>query len=234
MPKKDKITDAMRLDAVTRYLSGEIGAKDLGGALGVDKKTVYRWIARFQAEGPAGFAQRDSYFRNYSAQQKEAAVKSYLSGEGSLEAICIKYKIRNERTLRDWIEVYNSHKSFDEVVRHRKGGSYMTKTRPVSQKERMQIVEDCIASGCNYNDIATRHDISYHQVYVWVKKYQEHGAAGLDDRRGRRTRQQTPRTEVEQLQVRIAQLERENYILQVERDLLKKAGELKRGNVSHK
>ena len=70
--------------------------------------------------------------------------------------------------------------------------------------------------------------MSYQQVYTWVKKYIELGEAGLEDRRGQRTAQQEPRTEEEELKIRIAQLERENYLLKMERDLLKKVEELER------
>ena len=61
-----------------------------------------------------------------------------------------------------------------------------------------------------------------------MKKYKELGEAGLEDRRGQRTAQQEPRTEAEELRVRIAQLEHELYITQVERDLLKKLEEIER------
>ena len=57
---------------------------------------------------------------------------------------------------------------------------------------------------------------------------------GLEDRRGKRTAQQEPRTEVEELQNELARLKRELYERTVERDLLKKLNELERGNAFRK
>lgn len=86
----------------------------------------------------------------------------------------------------------------------------------------------CLENGKNYGEIAQKYNVSYQQVYTWVKKFSQLGAAGLEDRRGKRTAQQSPRTPEEELKARIAQLEHENYMLKMERDLLKKVKELER------
>ena len=81
---------------------------------------------------------------------------------------------------------------------------------------------------------AIQYKVSYQQVYTWVKKYRELGEAGLEDRRGQRTAQQEPRTEEEELRIRIAQLEHELYITKMERDLLTKLDEIERRDAFHK
>ncbi len=53
---------------------------------------------------------------------------------------------------------------------------------------------------------------------------------GLEDRRGKRLASQTPRTPEEALRIENARLERENYLLKMELDLLKKVKELERGD----
>ncbi len=63
-----------------------------------------------------------------------------------------------------------------------------------------------------------------------MKKYQGMGLAGLEDRRGQRMAEQTPRTQEEELRIWNAGLERENYLLKMELDLLKKVKELERGD----
>jgi transposase-like protein len=73
-----------------------------------------------------------------------------------------------------------------------------------------------------------KYDVSYQQVYTWVKKYSELGEAGLEDRRGRRAAQQEPRTKEEEMQAEIARLKHELYMSNMERDLLKKVKELER------
>lgn len=104
----------------------------------------------------------------------------------------------------------------------------MTKSRKTSQKERQMIAKECLENGKNYGEIAQKYNVGYQQVYTWVKKFSQLGAAGLEDRRGKRTAQQSPRTPEEELKARIAQLEHENYMLKMERDLLKKVKELER------
>ena len=48
------------------------------------------------------------------------------------------------------------------------------------------------------------------------------GEAGLEDRRGKRKRDQTPRTELEKAQIEIEQLKRKLYIAEMENGLRKK------------
>ena len=74
--------------------------------------------------------------KSYPAELKYQAVADYLSGAGSLQAICKKYKIGNKKRLQDWIKLYNSHK---ELKCHT-GGSRMTKGRDTTYEERIALV----------------------------------------------------------------------------------------------
>lgn len=104
----------------------------------------------------------------------------------------------------------------------------MTKTRKTTQQERIAIARECIKSGWNYGELAIKYNVSYQQVYNWTQKYAEHGEAALEDRRGHRVANQEPRTAEEEMKIRIAQLEHELYMTRMERDLLKKLGEIER------
>jgi transposase-like protein len=104
----------------------------------------------------------------------------------------------------------------------------MTKSRKTTQKERVKIVKECLENGKDYGAMALKYNVSYQQVYTWVKKYSELGEAGLEDRRGQRAAQQEPRTKEEELQAEIARLKHELYMTKMERDLLKKVKELER------
>ncbi len=97
--------------------------------------------------------------------------------------------------------------------------------RKTTLEEREEIVAHCIAQGNDYKGTAALYNVSYSQVYSWVKKYQEHGKDGLTDRRGRHKRDE----EVDELE----RMHRENLRLKrqlEERDmlveLLKKVKEL--------
>jgi transposase InsO family protein len=60
LPHANARTNAYGRDlAVRRYLAGH-RVRDIAGQLGISRTTVYKWIARFAAEGPAGLADRSS------------------------------------------------------------------------------------------------------------------------------------------------------------------------------
>ena len=108
----------------------------------------------------------------------------------------------------------------------------MKSTRKTTQEERVQIAKECIEGGNNYGEIALKYNVSYQQVRTWTLKFRELGEAGLEDRRGQRTAQQQPRTEEEELRIKVAQLEHELYLTRMERDLLKKLEEIERRDAS--
>lgn len=232
MPQKGVVSPGEKVQIVERVLRGEIGLAEAAQQIGVDKETIREWIARYQAEGPDALVPHEKN-RVYPAELKLAAVSDYLAGKGSLLEICKKYKIRSTHLLRSWIKVYNAHGDLDSE-KHSGGGSYMKQGRNTTQEERIQIARECLSSGKNYGAIAQKYNVSYQQARTWTLKYEELGESGLEDRRGQRTRQQEPRTPEEELKARIAQLEHENYLLKIERDLLKKVKELERGNALDK
>ena len=192
---------------------------------GAHVSQVSAWIRQYRTEGAEAFTDSEKK-RKYDPELKAKAVEDYLSGRGSLEAICEIYHIRSAAQLLEWTRVYNRHKQSEEET----GGILMSETRKATPEDRLQIVQEYLAGGKSYEDIAQEHGFSYRQVYDWVKKYKAQGVAGLEDRRGQRTEQQTPRTPEEELRVEVARLKHENYMLKMERDLLKKLKELERGD----
>ncbi|RHS76030.1 hypothetical protein DW928_15625 [Firmicutes bacterium AM43-11BH] len=44
---------------------------------------------------------------------------------------------------------------------------------PCRIEERINIVEECINTGCNYASTANKYGCSYGQVYAWVRKYKD-------------------------------------------------------------
>ena len=57
--------------------------------------------------------------------------------------------------------------------------------RKTTLTERKEIVEYCITHNRDYKGTASLYDVSYGQVYSWVKKYDAGGEDGLSDKRGR-------------------------------------------------
>lgn len=204
-------------------ISGKVGQGEAARQVGVDESTIRDWVRQYKAEGATAFLNKE-HNRYYSLELKEAAVKDYLSGKGSLRDICRIYKIRNKDQLRSWIKVYNGHNDFKKQT----GGSHMTKGRETTQAERIAVAKACIANGKNYGEIAIAYKVSYQQARSWTLKYIAGGESALEDRRGQRVVQQQPRTPEEEMKIRNAQLEHENYMLRMERDLLKKLDEIER------
>ena len=166
--------------------------------------------------------------KKYSAELKLKAVQDYLKGGGSLRDICHKYKIKNEKSLREWILWYNGHREFKERS-SAKGEIYMTKGRKTTQEERAEIVAFCIEHGKDYGLTVETYKVSYQQIYSWVRKYEEKGVQGLTDRRGK-AKPENELTEEDRLR-------QENKILQakikdqeMEIALLKKLRELRGGD----
>lgn len=110
----------------------------------------------------------------------------------------------------------------------------MRKSRSTTQEERIQIVRDCIASGKDYGEMALKYSVSYQQIRTWTLRFEEMGESGLQDRRGQRKKDQTPRTELEQAQIEIEQLRHKLYLSEMENTLLKKLDDVERRDVFHK
>lgn len=53
--------------------------------------------------------------------------------------------------------------------------------RKTTLEERKEIVEYCISHNRDYKNTAVKFDVSYSQIYSWVKKYDTNGETGLTD-----------------------------------------------------
>ncbi len=165
-----------------------------------------------------------------SPEDKVQVEEEYKAGKGSLRNICKKYGIKDHKTLREWILCYNGQKEFRKRSGAR-GEIYMTKGRKTTQEERAQIVAFCIEHGKDYALTVENYQVSYQQIYSWVRKYEASGVDGLVDRRGK-AKPEDELTEAERLR-------QENRILQaklkdkeMEIALLKKLRELRGGDWS--
>ena len=56
--------------------------------------------------------------------------------------------------------------------------------RKITIEERREIVKFCLEHGRDYKGTASIYNVSYHQVYEWVRKYDAKGEDALADRRG--------------------------------------------------
>ena len=223
MSKRRKIKAEEKIRIAKACASGTLSLNAAAEQLGVHQSVVDDWVRLYQTEGEESFLPRKGN-RRYDPALKEAAVKDYLSGRGSIREICKIYKIRSTSQLREWIMVYNGHKDF----RKQTGGSRMTKGRETTQAERIAVAKACLANGKNYGEVAISYNVSYQQARSWTLKYIEGGESALEDRRGQRKKDQQPRTELEQAQIEIEQLKHKLKMLEMENRLLKKLEEIER------
>ena len=227
---RKKLTTEQKIQMVKLYFEEKASKTEIAERYGVDRASVRDYILKYEVQGIEGLLDQE---RNkvYSEQLKLQAIEAYKNGEGSLREIETKYGLRSSKQLRDWIKVYNSGRGFRQKM---SGGSRMKEARPTTVEERIQIAKDCIANGGNYGETALKFNVSYQQVYQWVKKFKEKGNAGLEDRRGKRLKDQTPRTREEELEIEIAKLKHELYMTKMERDVLKKLDEIVRRDAYRK
>lgn len=225
MPYKQKLSIEEKVKIIWDYLNNRINMSEAARRGRVARDTIAHWVQNYEIDGVDAFLSQKN--RVYSPELKRRAVEDYLSGMGSQSEICRKYHIRKRTQLQAWIEVYNTHGDFNSV-KHSGGGSYMKQGRETTQEERIQIAKDCIASGKNYGEMALKYQVSYQQVRTWTLRFEQIGATGLEDRRGRRKKDQTPRTELEKAQIEIEQLKHKLYLAEMENALLKKLDEIER------
>ena len=229
---KSKVAYEKKIEIVQDYLEGRVGYKESIRRANNSAASFRQWVHLYEEKGEAGLLP-NSRNNIYPEDVKRKAVQEYLSGNDGLEYICEKYGIRSTAILRKWIKVYNAHGDFNSF-RFSGGGSYMKQGRDTTKEERLEIVKDCLASGKNYGEMALKYKVSYQQVRSWTLRFGEMGEAGLEDRRGKRKKDQAPRTALEQAQIEIEQLKHKLYLAEMENALLKKLDEVERRDAFRK
>lgn len=144
--------------------------------------SLSEWVAKYRAVGPEAFT-HSYHNKSCSSELKTQAVEEYLSGKGTILEFTVKHGISVTKVFRRWILKYNADielKSYDP-----KREVYMAETqRKTTLAECKEIVGYCIAHDRDYKGTASLYDVSYSQVYSWVKKYDAAGEDGLSDKRG--------------------------------------------------
>ena len=224
MSRKSKVSTEIKVQAVEDYLKGIKSLSEISNELNIYKSAVSAWVRKYKTFGKEGLLNK-GYNTSYSPQVKTQAVIDYLDGKGSLDDICIKYKISAIGILQQWIKKYNGHKIFKS--HSTKGDKLMTKGRKTTYEERIEIVSFCFANDHDYNLTANKFNVSYQQVYTWVKKYNKDGYNTLVDRRGK-NKAFEELSESEKFSAQLKLLEAENRRLKIENDFLKKLEEIER------
>lgn len=225
MGRKPKISVEEKIFICEQYLNGIKSLGRLAKDNGINTETIRRWINQYREYGSNVF-QPKAHNRKYTKEFKQEVVEAYLRGEGTPEHLAVKYDIPAYSTVYSWIIKYNNLevlKDYDP-----KPEVYMKEhSRKTTYEERIEIVKYCLAHNKNYKETAEIFDVSYTQVYQWIKKYSDSGEEGLTDKRGKR-KEAEQLSEIEILQRKVKILERQLKEKEMENELLKKVKEIER------
>ena len=224
MGRKSKFSTEEKLKYILRCIEGKDSINHAANMIGIHHGTLSQWIRNYQSLGIDGL-KTTSKNSIYTKTLKETAVVEFLTGVCSQRDICKKYGIRSNAQIQNWILKYNSH---EELKDSGTGGMLiMANGRKTTYDERIEIVKYCIEHQNNYAETAQKHKVSYQQVYAWTCKYESHGVNALQDRRGKR-KKDDQMSELEKLKAQNKLLEAENHRKQMEIDFLKKIDEVER------
>lgn len=224
MSRKTKFTPEEKEQAVIDYLDGNKSRTQICEELCISSRTIQDWAIIYNRHGISGFS-RKTRNRSYSKEFKRKVVGEYIRGEGSSIELGIKYDIPSG-LLRSWARMYNANRELKDY--DPKQEVYMAEARrKTTLEERKEIVDYCINHHRNYKDTAAKFDVSYSQVYSWVKKYDVNGEDGLTDRRGHH-KTDDEADELERLRRENLRLKRQLEEKDMAVELLKKAKEFER------
>ena len=226
-----KYSAKLKVAACEDYLSGEFSNREICEKYGIhfnEKSRVSelnKWIKIYMNNGESAFIHKKGN-DTYSASFKEKVVQDYLEGKGSFAELTIKYNIRGNDTVRRWVLLYNANRKLKDYCPNRE--VYMADARrKTSMEERKEIVNYCIEHDRDYKRTASIYNVSYSQVYSWVKKYDSNGEDGLIDKRGHH-KMDDEVDELERLRRENARLKRQLQEKDMLAELLKKVQEFER------
>ena len=230
MRKNRKYSPEEKIQVAREYLSGKSSYREIAHRLGYHSSSdgypgcLRQWVDLYRSHGEEAFYKIKN--NTYTKEFKQMVVEEYLNGCGSLQSLAIKYKIRSTSILKNWVSIYNANRELKDYCPKRE--VYMAEARrKTTIEERKEIVEYCINHNRNYKETASIYDVSYSQVYSWVKKYDVYGEDGLTDKRGRH-KSDDEVDELERLRRENTRLKRQLEEKDMLAELLKKVQEFER------
>ena len=223
---KSPYTPELREKIAKEYLAGNISSIELARKYNIPSDTTVRvWAQKYNEHGISAFI-KGRRSAHYSSVFKTMCVELCISGQMSVSEVVAKYNISAQQILRRWIMKYNANRELQDYLPNRE--VYMAESkRKTTIDERKEIVEYCIAHNYNYSNTAAIYDVSYSQVYSWVKKYKANGVEGLIDKRGQHKTDDEV-DELERLRRENARLKRPLEEKDMLAELLKKVQEFER------
>ncbi|MFJ2047912.1 helix-turn-helix domain-containing protein [Paenibacillus marchantiae] len=225
MSKRSRVSLEGKLRAVKQCIAFKSSPNQEAKQLGCSAYTVRKWIWKYKEEGLRRLVESRTW-NAYSNELKQAAVQDVLSGRCSIEKAIQTYRISSRSVLSKWISKYTQEIVWKNNLQD-KGRSHMKKGRKTTFEERIEIVKYTLTHELDYQKVAQKYDVSYSQVYAWVRKYKTGQEEALRDHRGYK-KPVEKLNEQEQLKLRIKELEARNEYLEMENAFAKKLAEIER------
>lgn len=210
-----------KVEIVLKHVDEGVSLRQLAELYSVSVKTISHWVHLYQQDGLEALKESTTWKR-YPQELKLQAIHEVLEGS-SILSVSLKYKISNDSVLKNWIIQYTNGEKISSTS---KGLSTMNKGRKTSLNERIEIVNYTLACDKDYQAAMDKFNVSYQQVYNWVRKFEKDGINGLQDRRGKGLESKVNLTEVEKLELEVKRLKARNAHLEMEIGIEKKLQEI--------
>lgn len=210
-----------KVEIVLKHVDEGVSLSQLAELYSASGKTISHWVHLYQQDGLEALKESTTWKR-YPQELKLQAIHEVLEGS-SILSVSLKYKISNDSVLKNWIIQYTNGEKISSTS---KGLSTMNKGRKTSLNERIEIVNYTLACDKNYQAAMDKFNVSYQQVYNWVRKFEKDGINGLQDRRGKGLESKVNLTEVEKLKLEVKRLKARNAHLEMEIGIEKKLQEI--------
>lgn len=219
-----------RMKAVQLFLKYDCCPSAVIHELGYPSRgMLYNWIKEYQETG--SLRSDDMLGKvKYSKEQRKQAVEYYLGHGQSYSRTIRALGFPGRTVLREWLD---EDMPDDQRIQRCKANSSLVRCTP-EQKE--QAVIDYCAGSKSSKDIAKDYGVSPNTVYGWKKQLLGEGNRATMPQREEAAQIiatiEAPEditkilAEKERLQNQVKELERDVYRLQLERDILEKAGEI--------
>lgn len=227
MSKRSLYSPEEKYHIISEVIDGRRSMNSTAKTHSLSWEAINDWIRKYKNGGLDGLKESKTW-KQYDNLLKQEAVLAVINKKMSILEATMLFQISSTSVLRRWISRYTT----GETTKSASKGSIhktMKKGRKTTYQERIEIAQYTIANELNYAQAIEKYDVSYQQVYSWVKKYQQHGEEALKDNRGR-NRSSEFLTEEERLKLRVRELEARNKHLEMENDFAKKLQEIQRQN----
>jgi transposase len=225
MEKYKRLSSTERLEFILPIMDGKRSANQIHIETGIAISVLKTWVRKFKLDGIQGL-ENGKGWKQYTKELKYQAVNDVLINKISKNEVVRKYGISSISVLTRWIKSYNSEKGL-EATSSGRVGTIMTKGRKTTLEERIEITEFTIARGKDYKTAMEKYEVSYTQIYQWVKKYEEEGQGGLQDLRGKTVEKDEEQLdELSKMKLEIKRLKARNEYLEMQDAFGKKLKEL--------